>query len=63
MKKLILDSVCGSSKCIYIDAMQILTRYNQDGSLKYDVSFSSEKRRRIIAERRSQLKNFSHYIG
>jgi len=63
VKKLILDSVCGSAKCIYIAAMQILTTYNQDGMLKHDVLFSSEQRRRDIATFRSQLKNFSHYIG
>ena len=48
LKWLVLDAICASAKCIYMDAMQILTQANKDGSLQYDISIKSEKNRKNL---------------
>jgi hypothetical protein len=45
LKWLVLDVVTACSKCIYCDAMQILTTDNKYGKIDYDISIESENKR------------------
>ena len=62
LKWLVLDVVAACSKCIYCDAMQILTTDNKYGRIDYDVSIESEHKRKLLAKRKTQLKSLGAFI-
>ena len=62
LKWLVLDVVTACSKCIYCDAMQVLTTDNKYGRIDYDVSIESEHKRNLLSKRKMQLKNLGAFI-
>lgn len=62
LKWLVLDVVIACSKCIYCDAMQVLTTDNKYGRIDYDTSIESEHKRKLLTKRKMQLKNLGAFI-
>jgi len=45
--------VVACAKCFFSDAVQILAKFNVNGSLDFDKSVESEKYRRVVRKRRA----------
>lgn len=62
MRWIILDSICASAKCMWIDVQNIMRDQNVSRGFQHDFSIQSEQKRRIVDRRRMQVKHLAAYI-